>query len=272
MSYRYTPGGWSISARGVVTLADGRTVFAKLGDVPDTVLALRDEIANYRLLGSRPFMPRLIAADAGVPLLILEDLSDAARVPPWTPRALDGYRRLCDELAATAPPAALHPLEGLIEGDAWERVAADTEPARRVIPAVWLEQNLPALLGAQRRARAEGSSLVHTDLRSDNLVVLPDRALAVDWNHARRGNAKWDHHLTAHTIAMEGGGCVDELLPDPDPAILAWLAGYFASRAGLPPPEGAPLVRGFQRAQLEVVLPWVCRLLNLPPPRLTADR
>ena len=65
---------------------------------------------------------------------------------------------------------------------------------------------------------------------------------------------------------MEGGGTVDELLPDADPAIVAWLAGFFASRAGLPPPAGAPKVRGFQRAQLDVVLPWACRLLDLPPP------
>ncbi|HWX08781.1 MAG TPA: hypothetical protein VNY33_02290, partial [Gaiellaceae bacterium] len=44
----------------------------------------------------------------------------------------------------------------------------------------------------------------------------------------------------------------------------ALVAGFFAVRAGLPPPEGAPRVRGFQRAQLEVALPWACRVLGLP--------
>ena len=264
--YRYTPGGWSVSVRGVLTLADGRTVFAKLGDVPDTARAVRDEIAACRLLGRHPFMPRLLAEDSAVPLLVIEDLSRARRVPPWTAPTLDDFRRLCEELGATPAPPGLISLDTEVSGDGWERVAADPTPARRVLSATWLERNLPLLLAAQRRARAVGSSLVHTDLRSDNLLFLSDRAIAIDWNLARRGDPRWDPHLTAHTIAMEGGGTVDELLPDADPAIVAWLAGFFASRAGLPPPAGAPKVRGFQRAQLDVVLPWACRLLDLPPP------
>ena len=267
-AYRFTPGGWTLAVRGVVTLAGGQTVFAKLGDpnVPDTINALRDEIATYRLLGARPFMPRLVAADAEVPLLILEDLSRADRVPPWTARPLDHYRRLCDEMATTPAPEGLRPLAEMVDGDAWERVTIDPGPAHRILPAPWLDRNLPALLEAQRQAHTEGASLVHTDLRSDNLLFCPDHAIAIDWNLARRGDPRWDPHLTAHTIAMEGGGAPDELLPDADPSILAWLAGFFASRAGLPPPAGAPRVRGFQLAQLEVVLPWACRLLGLPTP------
>lgn len=261
--YRYTSGGWSVSVRGVLTLAGGRTVFAKLGDVPDTVSALRDEIRAYHLLGPRPFMPRLVAADPAVPVLVIEDLSRAGRVPPWTAGALRDYRRLCQELASTTAPDGLPPLEPEVVGDAWERVAADPAPARRVLPADWLDRNLPALRDAQRQARAGGSGIVHTDLRSDNLLFVEDRAIALDWNLARRGDGRWDPHLTAHTVAMEGGGSLDEVLPEPDPAIIAWIAGYFAARAGLPPPEGAPRVREFQRAQLEVVLPWACRLLGL---------
>ena len=53
---------------------------------------------------------------------------------------------------------------------------------------------------------------------------------------------------------------------DADPGVVAWMAGYLAAHAGLPPPEGAPRVRGFQRAQLEIALPWAAELLGLPPP------
>jgi hypothetical protein len=35
-----------------------------------------------------------------------------------------------------------------------------------------------------------------------------------------------------------------------------------ATLSGLPPPEGAPAVRGFQLAQLEIALPWACRVLG----------
>ena len=266
IDFRFTPGGWSVSVRGVLTLAGGDTVFGKLGDVPDTASALRDEIRAYGLLGPRPFMPRFIAADPQVPVLVIEDLSRALRVPPWTVQTLDAFRRLCQELAATTAPTGLPALEPEVVDDGWVRVAADPAPAARVLPAAWLERNLPTLCDAQRQAHAAGSDLVHTDLRSDNLLFLPDRAIGLDWNLSRRGNGRWDPHLTAHTVSMEGGGRVEEVLPDPDPAIITWLAGFFASRAGLPPPEGAPRVRGFQRAQLEVVLPWACRLLGLAPP------
>ncbi|MBO0708150.1 MAG: hypothetical protein J2P44_07280, partial [Candidatus Dormibacteraeota bacterium] len=136
--YRYTPGGWSVSVRGVLTLGDGRTVFAKLGDVPDTAGALRDEIGVYRLLAPRPFMPRLIAADPEVPVLVLEDLSQALRVPPWTARSLHDYRRLCEELASTPAPAGVRDLQSWIEGDGWEDVATDPRPAMHVLAPAWL--------------------------------------------------------------------------------------------------------------------------------------
>ena len=44
------------------------------------------------------------------------------------------------------------------------------------------------------------------------------------------------------------------------------LAGFFAARAGLPAPPGAPTVREFQRAQAAVALPWAAQELGLPPP------
>jgi hypothetical protein len=44
------------------------------------------------------------------------------------------------------------------------------------------------------------------------------------------------------------------------------LAGFWALRVGLPPPEGAaPGLRDLQLAQLGVVLPWAVRALDLPP-------
>jgi hypothetical protein len=44
------------------------------------------------------------------------------------------------------------------------------------------------------------------------------------------------------------------------------VAGFFAARAGLPAPEGAPTVREFQLRQLEVALPWAARELGQAPP------
>jgi hypothetical protein len=261
-------GGWSVSVRGVAELAGGGTVFAKLGDVADTATAVRAECAVYPLL-SGPFVPRLVAADPAVPVLVVEDLSGATWPPPWTPELLAGLERLFAELAATRAPARLPALaDCLRDTGAWELVAADPAPlvATGVASAGWLERALPVLLEAQAAAPVSGDRLIHFDIRSDNLCFRDGRALLVDWNHARVGDPRWDRLLMVQTIQMEGGPTVRELAPDPEPGILAWTAGFFAARAGLPPPQGAPRVRGFQRAQLEIVLPWLAEVLGLPPP------
>jgi hypothetical protein len=43
------------------------------------------------------------------------------------------------------------------------------------------------------------------------------------------------------------------------------VSGFFAARAGLPDIPQAPFVRRLQREQLSTALPWVQRVLNLPP-------
>ena len=84
-----------------------------------------------------------------------------------------------------------------------------------------------------------------------------------DWSHARIGNPAFDVAFWLPSLALEGGPApetfgVDELAP--------FVAGFFAALAGLPPPAGAPRVRAFQIAQLEVALPWACATLGLPLP------
>src|SRR5919108_277017 len=47
--------------------------------------------------------------------------------------------------------------------------------------------------------------------------------------------------------------------------LAAAVAGFFAARAGLPPPPTAPYVRAVQLSQLRAALPWAARELGLPP-------
>ncbi len=107
-------------------------------------------------------------------------------------------------------------------------------------------------------APVAGDAVVHCDVRSDNLCIKDGRCVLVDWNHARRGNPKYDIAFWAPSLALEHGPKpwtlgVDELAP--------FVAGFFAANAGLPAPAGAPTVRHFQRAQAEVALQWVERVL-----------
>ena len=269
IGWRSVPGGgWSIARRGVFELEGGENVFAKMGDVPDTIAAIRTECKLYPLLGG-PFVPRLVAADPDEAIIVLEDLSGATWPPPWTAPLLAGLEDLFVELAATVADPDLPSLaDRLREWGAWERVAAEPSAllASGAVSAAWLNRYLQRLLDAQSRGSTAGDSLLHMDIRSDNLCFRGGRPMLVDWNHAARGDSRWDRLLMLQTIELEGGPRAEVQAPDADPAIVVWLAGYFAARVGLPAPEGAPGVRSFQRAQLNVVLPWACRLLDLPAP------
>lgn len=89
--------------------------------------------------------------------------------------------------------------------------------------------------------------------------------MLVDWNWARVGNPAVDVAFWLPSLALEGGPTPDEVTRvRPDIAAFAPLvAGFFAAQAGLPAPIGAPAVRGFQLAQLEVALPWAVRAAGL---------
>ncbi|OLE18854.1 MAG: hypothetical protein AUG88_02720 [Actinobacteria bacterium 13_1_20CM_4_68_12] len=111
----------------------------------------------------------------------------------------------------------------------------------------------------------EGEAFLHLDVRSDNLCLKEGRAVLVDWNFAHVGNPLLDIVGWLPSLRLEGGPDPWELVPDSQ-GLAALLAGYFASRAGLPTPATAPRVREFQRRQAEIALPWAARELGFPPP------
>ncbi len=263
-------GGYSTAPRWIVTLADGTSCFAKVGATPWTRPAVRRECWVYTMLQA-PFVPRLLGWDdhPEYPLLLLEDLSQGTWPPPWTPeriiRVLDTLRAL----AATTPPESLPSQERYRDAlSGWRVVAQDPEPFLRlgVASRAWLERVLPTLLEASSRAVLEGDSLIHHDVRSDNICFLEARTVLLDWTGACRGNPMLDLVGWLPSLALEGGPAHDEIIGDEATDLVALVSGYWAARAGLPPPEGAPHVRAIQFAQLKVALPWAARLLQLPPP------
>jgi hypothetical protein len=107
---------------------------------------------------------------------------------------------------------------------------------------------------------------VHYDVRSDNLCLLEDRVVLVDWNNTLRGRRDFDLHCFAQTLASEGGPPPEVVLPDADVPLVTLLAGYFARNATKPQIPDAPHVRRVQQSQLRVCLPWMARLLDLGKP------
>jgi hypothetical protein len=64
------------------------------------------------------------------------------------------------------------------------------------------------------------------------------------------------------SLHYEGGPPPEAILPGA-PEVAAWVAGFFAARAGLPIIPDAPAVRRVQREQLSTALPWAQRALGL---------
>ena len=259
--------GYSTNEHWVAEFDDGSRAFLKhAAPVDPCPRWLRDEYAVYQAV-SGSFMPRLLGWDDDPerPLLVIEDLSAARWVPPWHDGDVEAMLATLAEIAATTPRRPLPRFEdfGI---PSWESIADDPAPflSTGLADADWLEHALPTLVAAAERTPRAGEATLHCDVRSDNLCFRDGRAILFDWNHAAIGNPALDIAAWLPSLTLEGG-------PQPDKVAVAdefaaFVAGFFASRAGLPPQEGAPTVRVFQREQAEVAIPWACRVLDLPPP------
>jgi len=233
---------------------------------------LRTEAGVYRSI-TAPFMPTFVAfEDSDDTFLVIDDLSDAYWPPPWSAEQLEIALRTLDEVHATPPPKGLPRLDDLrSELDGWPTVAADPKPflAAGLCDEDWLAGALPSLSRASAECELTGDAFLHLDFRSDNACFRGDRMLIVDWNLACVGNPLLEVVAWAPSLRLEGGPEPWELVVDSG-GLSSLIAGFFAARAGLPPPPTAPTVREFQRAQAAIALPWAARELGLPPPRLSA--
>jgi len=263
-------GGYTPAERWVVRLADGRSAFVKVGVTELTALWLRKEYRMYAELKA-PYMADLLGwvDEDATPMLILEDLSGCVWPPPWADGRVDSVLATLAQVAATPSPAWLtRSSEAHWIADGWARVADDPAPllSTGFVSASWLEHALPELLSAGNPSVIAGDQLCHFDVRSDNLCFRADgSAVLVDWNLAETGNARLDIAFWLPSLLLEGGPPPESVLPDAAPEA-AVVAGFFASRCGLPNIPEAPGVRDVQKRQLTATLPWICLELGLPMP------
>lgn len=259
--------GTSDTAARWIVGSDTRSAFVKIGATELTAGWTRDEHRNYVTI-SGPFMPRVLGFDDdGVrPVLALEDLSSASWPPPWTRERVDAVLETLAAVHATPPPTHL---EGkrIDWGTNWQAVADDPKAflAVGLCSRSWLRDALPTLIAASAEAPIEGFSLVHLDVRSDNICFPGSRTLLVDWNAAAILNPDVEVAAWLPSLHAEGGPAPEEILPSA-PELAAWLAGYFCSRAGEPDIPDAPHVRPLQLLQAREALPWAARALGLEPP------
>ncbi|HEY2790733.1 MAG TPA: aminoglycoside phosphotransferase family protein [Micromonosporaceae bacterium] len=275
-------GGFSPGLASVLTLEDGRTVFAKAINATRnefTVEAIRTEGDVLQQLPLHVPAPRLLWTydDGEWVALVTEAIDGHNPVQPWRRDELDRFLAGAIELATALTPSPIEarPIAEIDEFRVWAAMAADPAIVGRL--AEWIRPRLRELadLDARWPMATAGDSLMHGDLRADNVVLTPDgRFVAVDWPSVLIGPAWLDLLVALPSIAMHGGGDPEDLwsshpfaeMADPDAVdvALAGFAGLVLSRSMEPAPPLLPTIRDFQRVQGEVALRWLFRRLDRP--------
>ena len=232
----------------------------------------REAVVTAALPPAAP-APRLLTsydADGWVALL-LEDIDGRHPRLPWQQDELRLVVAMIDELFTDLTPCPLADapqVDDTCRDDftGWRDAAADGVPAGL---DEWCARRIDRLAELESRwvEAATGDTLLHLDLRADNMLVSADRVWLVDWPWGARGAPVFDLAAFAPSVAMQGGPEPAELLamssygraadPEALTVLVATITGYFLTRSLMPPDQGLPTVRAFQAAQGEVALRWL---------------
>lgn len=276
--------GFSPGVAARLRLADGRRFFLKAvgpGPNPDAPGIHRREARIVAALPESAPVPRLLGmhdeGEEGWIILWFEDIEGQHPAQPWQPAEFDHVLRALVELTTTLTPAPLPLMIVPRASDAirseicgWRRLH-DEHPSRLDHLDAWSRRHLEQLIATEASAPAAvvGDTLLHFDIRADNILLTPERVWFVDWPHARIGAAWMDVAFFAPSVTMQSGPPPEEILArhpasryaeaDAITAGIVAIAGFFTHRAVQPPPPGLPTLRAFQAAQGAVARAWVAQ-------------
>lgn len=280
--------GFSPGYAAVLELGDGTRIFVKAVSPeqnPGSPDLARAEIEVARHLPPAVPAPRLLWSDDDGTWVLTGFAAVRGREPqqPWRTDELAVVLGALSDLVAAGTPAppGLRPLHEVVAEYAlgWGRIVEEgaVDRAAAVVGphGEWLREHVDDLAGWVQDAAEAGSgeSLVHGDLRADNVLIddeQPSRVWLIDWPHARSGGAPWfDLVAMLPSVAMQGGGDPEEIFrAHPNTvgadrcavrAVLAALAGHFTHAAIQPTPQGLTNLRPFQAAQAVAALEWLRR-------------
>ena len=256
----FTPG-----LASVLTSADGNRLFLKAASLKAQSASARSYQIEARRLRELPPgtpAPRLQWIDEVDDWVVLGIEHVEARAPhrPWTPEDLAAASAALVETASALTPApGLHPETF---ADAFAGFPAYWDALGQVGHAAEA-----AALAARYREVTAGDTLLHTDVRDDNLLVRPDGSVLVcDWNWPVVG-AAWidslllllgprgdgldvDAHIAAHPL-------LSDVPAEAIDIVLALVTGYYLKSAAESVPSSSPWIREAHWWLGEVCWQWL---------------
>jgi phosphotransferase family enzyme len=269
--------GFSPGVAARLRTADDRGVFVKIaGPIPNADLPkiFRRELRITSALPTQAPVPRLLWSydENDWVVLAFEEIDGYQPAQPWRDDELSHMVDALIELSDALTPSPLHPpiVEAAtekIDTDicGWRLLCDETPPGLDA----WSLKYLDSLAKLEESAGAAvaGDTLIHLDVRADNVLFTSEKVWFVDWPHACVGAAWVDILFFAPSVKMQGGPAPEDLImrhpavQKADPAAITaavcTMTGFFTHRALQPPPPGLPTVRAFQAAQGVVAREWL---------------
>jgi aminoglycoside phosphotransferase (APT) family kinase protein len=267
-------GGFSPGLATRLKLDDGRRFFVKAVSEwanPDTPNIHRREARIVAAIPESAPVPRFLWSfdKGGWVALCFEDVDGRHPTEPWTQADLAKIVATLKKMAVDFTPSPIDTDQTARASFArsvngWRRAKDRGED--RLDP--WCVKHLARLSDLESLApdAVDGPTLIHLDIRADNLLIAGDRVYVLDWPWAQTGAAFVDWLAMAPSVAMQGGPSPEAFLRRFDlsgvskeaiDAALCSLAGFFVVGALEPAPQGLPTVRAFQAAQGLVALRWL---------------
>ena len=280
-STRDLSGGFSPGATTVLDCPGGAIFVKAVGaalNAESPEFHRREAVVSAALPRSAEF-PRLLDVydDGDWVALAFDAIDGGPPMHPWDRRqlatavqALDALHDALTPSPVPEAPAAADRLRLLFGG--WTELAGLDRPPEEL--DTWSARHLDRLaeLESGWRDAVAGSTLLHGDVRSDNLLITTGGVIFVDWPHACVGARAFDLVAWAPSVQLEGGPAPEELLAlsvtgsaidrDVVAPLVAAFGGFLVRHSLQPPPPGLPTLRAFQAAQGAVALAWLRRLMG----------
>jgi hypothetical protein len=271
-------GGFSPGLAARCALSNGKRCFIKAVSISPNMQTPDIHRREGRIAKMLPVgvpAPRLLhTLDTGEWVaLVFEDVDGRMPGLPWSVHDLQLTLRTLSILQRVAPPSELSGLPSMSSECAEQFRGFRTVAGLETVPGYlddWTAQNLDRLAGLEERWNEYGpeDSLVHCDMRADNVLIQADDTMKiVDWPWACTGPSWADFAAMLPSVGMNGGPSPwfveSQLNPfagiDPTHVtrLVAALAGYFTFAAAQPEPVGLTGLRSFQRRQGDVARAWV---------------